>query len=361
MDLEEAREGNAPLAGEGKVVPQALRRRNAKRPYTLTGAPGELEQLVLPNEQLAAEQLAGLHGVCGSARATPSTWHGETDASETEATRERSGAAASLQYQTPEAEGSGDDLAQYSQQVSSSIGKDMLTGGGATLHRPCIACRQARVLCDRKLPCTRCMRLGMGFECKAPPTVKRGRPPNEVRHRRAVADQLVNGLAVGQPLGGGTDATSCMPPVATSSHFQPLVTTAVTGLPRQVQVSGASVPDGQVHMAVALPMGMEAVERQPMHREATIAQDLGLGPTRPVAQPHPPLPMAAQGPTVHMVSPIGAPMAAAGPPPSASVPPPTACAPSLPAGYKFCIANGATCNPVPLIARFCPSCGMPQC
>lgn len=48
------------------------------------------------------------------------------------------------------------------------------------LPRPCVTCRERRTLCDRRNPCTRCVRLGV--ECKLPPNVKRGRPTH--------ADQL---------------------------------------------------------------------------------------------------------------------------------------------------------------------------
>ena len=61
-------------------------------------------------------------------------------------------------------------------------------GGGAeepgargTLHRPCSCCRTAKVLCDRLLPCTRCVRLNVGHTCAPPPTVQRGRPSHHSR------------------------------------------------------------------------------------------------------------------------------------------------------------------------------------
>ena len=46
--------------------------------------------------------------------------------------------------------------------------------GEDLLPRPCMTCRKRRTLCDRRKPCSRCMRLGV--ECTLPPTVKRGRP-----------------------------------------------------------------------------------------------------------------------------------------------------------------------------------------
>ena len=45
--------------------------------------------------------------------------------------------------------------------------------------RPCMACRLVRVRCDRKVPCSRCVRLEE--PCRPPPYVRRGRPP--WRHR----------------------------------------------------------------------------------------------------------------------------------------------------------------------------------
>ena len=48
------------------------------------------------------------------------------------------------------------------------------SSGGSGLHRPCSACRTAKVRCNREMPCSRCRRLG--FTCAPPPTVPRGRP-----------------------------------------------------------------------------------------------------------------------------------------------------------------------------------------
>ena len=47
------------------------------------------------------------------------------------------------------------------------------------LHRPCAACRSAKIKCDYQLPCSRCVRLGIGHLCAPPPDVKRGRPPRK--------------------------------------------------------------------------------------------------------------------------------------------------------------------------------------
>ena len=46
---------------------------------------------------------------------------------------------------------------------------------GQRLHRPCAACRLAKVRCDRLAPCTRCSHLKI--MCQPPPHVRRGRPP----------------------------------------------------------------------------------------------------------------------------------------------------------------------------------------
>ena len=48
-----------------------------------------------------------------------------------------------------------------------------------SLHRPCSACREAKVRCNRENPCSRCRRLGL--VCKPPPTVPRGRPSHHSR------------------------------------------------------------------------------------------------------------------------------------------------------------------------------------
>jgi molybdenum cofactor biosynthesis enzyme MoaA len=45
----------------------------------------------------------------------------------------------------------------------------------ATLPRPCATCKRLRVKCDRKKPCSRCLKRGL--QCYLPPHVRRGRPP----------------------------------------------------------------------------------------------------------------------------------------------------------------------------------------
>ncbi|KAL1519221.1 hypothetical protein AB1Y20_003480 [Prymnesium parvum] len=47
------------------------------------------------------------------------------------------------------------------------------------LHRPCAACRAAKVKCSRHAPCTRCLRLSL--VCTQPPVVQRGRPSHQSR------------------------------------------------------------------------------------------------------------------------------------------------------------------------------------
>lgn len=54
-------------------------------------------------------------------------------------------------------------------------------GGRGNLARPCKACRTSRVKCDYLLPCSRCIRLGVGAQCAPPPTVQRGRPSHASR------------------------------------------------------------------------------------------------------------------------------------------------------------------------------------
>ena len=69
--------------------------------------------------------------------------------------------------------------------------------GGGRIHRPCSNCRSSRVLCDRGMPCGRCVRLGLSRTCQAPPTVKRGRPSKLVQQARLeqlAADQLATVL-----------------------------------------------------------------------------------------------------------------------------------------------------------------------
>jgi len=59
------------------------------------------------------------------------------------------------------------------------------------LSRPCTSCRSSRVLCDRGLPCRRCVRLGR--QCTEPGSVPRGRPSRArlaERARLAAAEKV---------------------------------------------------------------------------------------------------------------------------------------------------------------------------
>ena len=55
------------------------------------------------------------------------------------------------------------------------------------LHRPCVACRQSRVLCDRGWPCSRCVE--KGFTCTVPESVRRGRPTKAMLAEREKAEK----------------------------------------------------------------------------------------------------------------------------------------------------------------------------
>ena len=98
--------------------------------------------------------------------------------------------------------------------------------------RPCSACRSAKVKCNREMPCSRCRRLG--FICKPPPTVPRGRPSHHSRllqlraHENAAAAReaaaaahetasiltAAAALPEGVPAGGGGEAAARPPPLA---------------------------------------------------------------------------------------------------------------------------------------------------
>ena len=104
--------------------------------------------------------------------------------------------------------------------------------GESGLHRPCSACRSAKVKCNREMPCSRCRRLG--FICKPPPTVPRGRPSHHSRllqlraHENAAAARetaaaahetasiltAAAALPEGVPAGGGGEAAARPPPLA---------------------------------------------------------------------------------------------------------------------------------------------------
>lgn len=68
------------------------------------------------------------------------------------------------------------------------------------LHRPCAACRTAKVRCDYQQPCSRCVRLGIGHLCAPPPDVKRGRPPR--KDKSGQISDAARGLAA-EPISGG--------------------------------------------------------------------------------------------------------------------------------------------------------------
>jgi len=55
------------------------------------------------------------------------------------------------------------------------------------LHRPCVACRTSRVLCDRGFPCSRCV--DKGFTCTVPESVRRGRPTKAMLAEREKAEK----------------------------------------------------------------------------------------------------------------------------------------------------------------------------
>ena len=188
------------------------------------------------------------------------------------------------------------------------------------LHRPCAACRQARVLCDRKHPCGRCTRLGLYTTCAAPPTVKRGRPTNEMRQERLekLAVEMMTGMPAKDsspqppppippqmaPLASAPGAPAVLgaPPVtaATASTHngvgvafgapQSTFTTAITGMPHQVHGVGLAPAPGGVPptmpfaMAMTLP-GMAPVAPAPMMSVNTPAAQLPVAPTPAATEP----------------------------------------------------------------------------
>ena len=76
----------------------------------------------------------------------------------------------------PAAEDDGGSVSPSASPTSCKAAKDTNDAPPNKLHRPCAQCRTSRVLCDRGLPCGRCVRMGVESTCCAPPTVKRGRP-----------------------------------------------------------------------------------------------------------------------------------------------------------------------------------------
>ena len=89
------------------------------------------------------------------------------------------------------------------------------------LHRPCAACRFAKVRCDRLMPCTRCSRLEV--TCQPPPHVRRGRPPGRLWSRPTTKDKpwspMVPGLSSGLYYAG---SQSCVLPPGLDIHVSQL-------------------------------------------------------------------------------------------------------------------------------------------
>ena len=215
-----------------------------------------------------------------------------------------------------------------------------------SLHRPCASCRAARVLCDRHLPCGRCVRLGQASACSVPPTVKRGRPTNAMRQDRL--EKLAVEAMTGMPSGlkpfapttpaalppqqqqladeAGASQQQGLPPVATAAvvapNFLPTpngvdssaqaaaaamhaaqmtaaaygMTTAVTGMPHQVhghagiaRVAATPAPPAHYvnHQQVPMARAYQVLMEQPKGPEAA-----PMAMVTPPVQQHPPPPIA---------------------------------------------------------------------
>lgn len=114
-----------------------------------------------------------------------------------------------------------------------------------TLHRPCSACRAAKVLCNREHPCSRCRRLKQGHLCQPPPTVQRGRPSHHSRllqlrnHNQAdlEAPAAPEDSIAGVPPSAASSSQAASSIAAAEQAAEPAATGAIT-----VQPDGACLP-----------------------------------------------------------------------------------------------------------------------
>ena len=136
-------------------------------------------------------------------------------------------------------------------------------GARGKLHRPCANCRSAKVLCDRHLPCTRCVRLNIGDSCEAPPTVQRGRPSH---HARLL--QLRN--LASNAAGACVDCVSAAPATGaqtTGAHTACCETAPPTAPPTCCETAPPTAPPSTTPMAP--PVIMRAPdERNPLSHAA---------------------------------------------------------------------------------------------
>lgn len=239
--------------------PEELRQR--KRPArTLTGAPGELDELRLHHELHPRHHgtqarlqtwdgavgvgIQGLHAAAmgheaaqalglplslvvpaytGGATHGPSATVTSTACTGAAISDQRPGELAGLGGTAPVG---GDAATEASATEPPDPAGSGVAAAGETRkhHRPCQNCRASRVLCDRWNPCGRCTRLGLETTCQVPPTVKFGRPRRDVRQAR-LEEIAANQLAVALPM-----PPSAAPPTSQQAATVPAMMPAAPGL-----------------------------------------------------------------------------------------------------------------------------------
>ena len=125
--------------------------------------------------------------------------------------------------------------------LNAPLPSSMVVGVGARgqLHRPCSNCRNAKVLCDRHLPCTRCVRLCIGETCEPPPTVQRGRPSHhsrllQLRNLASLQQQQASGAVSEDEVAAAAAAASTYGPTEDGRASVASTSTSMSGAPVDV-------------------------------------------------------------------------------------------------------------------------------
>jgi len=177
------------------------------------------------------------------------------------------------------------------------------------MDRPCIACRLARVKCNRKMPCGRCDRYNI--ECTVPAPVKRGRPPRAVAEskakRQGLPEACVMGVVGHQPAmplyWNGCVFVPFQPSVAacaTAASSSSMQLASVAALGNATYQSGFQLPPLQaVPVLAAGQLGPGLVPNYQMPPVVSVVEGSLTRPSEGVdssAQPSAPAPPACASP-----------------------------------------------------------------
>ena len=189
----------------------------------------------------------------------------------------------------------GDAADVRSAQAGSSSGADAAKEeeageGSSGQNRPCSACRIAKVRCDREVPCSRCRRLG--FLCKPPPIVPRGRPSHHSRllllrgHDRKSEVVAEPSEHVAQSSGDQQQAAHAPPLLgaaegnisSTETVEAALASPAGSSTTPTPPAAGAGTSGGNWPVAVAVDVTDEEEERNKLEALRAQLKDMGVEP-----------------------------------------------------------------------------------